>query len=51
MKSKKLTNKDLREKIERLEKKYDGQFAVVFDAIKRLLAIHEKEPATISFHH
>ncbi len=44
------TNKDLREKIEKLEKKYDGQFAVVFDAIKRLLAVHTKEPTTISFH-
>lgn len=44
------TNKDLRDKIEKLEKKYDGQFAVVFDAIKHLLAVHKKESATISFH-
>ena len=45
------TNKDLREKIEKLEKKYDGQFEVVFDAIRRLLAVHQKEPTTIGFHH
>ena len=31
------THKDLRQKIEELEKKYDQQFAVVFDAIKRLM--------------
>lgn len=44
------TNKDLREKLEKLEKKYDGQFQEVFTAIKHLLAVHRKEPATISFH-
>lgn len=31
------TNKELREKIEKLENKYDQQFKVVFDAIKKLL--------------
>ena len=31
------TNKDVREKIEKLERKYDQQFRVIFDAIKRLL--------------
>lgn len=30
-------NQMLQDKIERLEKKYDGQFAQVFDAIKRLM--------------
>lgn len=45
------TNKELRDKLEKLEKKYDGQFQVVFDAIKQLLAVHRKEPATISFQH
>lgn len=34
------THKELAEKIEKLEAKYDHQFAVVFDAIKQL--IHEK---------
>ena len=32
-----LTNSDLRRKIEAMEKKYDRQFAVVFEAIKQLL--------------
>jgi len=30
-------NKELRQKIEELEKKYDQQFTVVFEAIKRLM--------------
>lgn len=32
-----LTNKDLRRKIEAMEKKYDAQFKIVFDALKKLL--------------
>ena len=32
-----LTHKDLRRKIEEMEKKYDAQFKVVFDALKELL--------------
>jgi hypothetical protein len=32
------SNRDLARKIEALERKYDEQFAVVFDAIKRLIA-------------
>ncbi|MDO8489442.1 MAG: ORF6N domain-containing protein [Candidatus Omnitrophota bacterium] len=32
-----LTNKDLRHKIEEMEKKYDKQFAIVFQAMKQLL--------------
>ena len=32
------TNRDLARKIEALEKKYDEQFAVVFEAIKQLIA-------------
>jgi hypothetical protein len=31
------TNRDLARKIEALEKKYDEQFAVVFEAIKQLI--------------
>jgi hypothetical protein len=32
------SNRDLARKIEAMEKKYDEQFTVVFDAIKRLVA-------------
>ena len=32
------SNRDLARKIESMEKKYDEQFSVVFDAIKRLIA-------------
>ena len=32
-----LTNQDLKRKIENMEKKYDKQFAIVFEAIKQLL--------------
>jgi hypothetical protein len=32
------SNRDLGRKIEAMEKKYDEKFAVVFDAIKRLVA-------------
>src|ERR1043165_6852883 len=32
------SNRDLARKIEAMEKKYDEQFAVVFDAIKQLIA-------------
>ena len=31
------THKDLKQKIEEMEKKYDYQFKIVFDAIKQLL--------------
>jgi phage regulator Rha-like protein len=39
------TNKELRDKIETLEHKYDGQFSRVFDALARLL-IQETQPKT-----
>ena len=32
-----LTNRDLRRKIDEMERKYDRQFAIVFEAIKRLI--------------
>lgn len=32
------SNRDLARKIEAMEKKYDEQFAVVFDAIEQLIA-------------
>ncbi|MBU0567533.1 ORF6N domain-containing protein [bacterium] len=37
------SNEDLRRKIEAMEKKYDTQFKVVFDAIKSLIAPPAKE--------
>ena len=40
------SNRQLARKIEALEKKYDEQFAVVFDAIKRLIADDESRKAT-----
>ena len=41
-----IEHRDLREKIESMEKKYDYQFKVVFEAIKKLLdpPQHRKEP-------
>ena len=31
------THKDLKKKVEEMEKKYDGQFQIVFDALRELL--------------
>ena len=46
-----LTNKDLRRKIEDMEKKYDKQFAIVFQAIKQLLESPPIKPKpAIGFH-
>ena len=44
-----LTNQDLRRKIEEMEKKYDKQFAIVFEAIKQLLQ-PPKQTKAIGFH-
>jgi hypothetical protein len=30
-------NKDLKRKLDELEKKYDGQFKIVFDALKAII--------------
>jgi hypothetical protein len=43
------TNKELREKIEELEKKYDEQFTIVFDAIKQLITEEEKPETEMGF--
>lgn len=43
------THKDLKKKIEEMEKKYDQQFQVVFEAIRRLLAADEKPKKRIGF--
>jgi len=46
-----LTNRDLRRKIEEMEKKYDKQFVIVFQAIKQLLEPPPpKEKRIIGFH-
>ena len=46
-----LTNVDLRRKIEAMEKKYDKQFIIVFEAIKKLLEPPPgKEKKIIGFH-
>ena len=44
-----LTNQDLRRKIEGMEKKYDKQFAIVFEAIRQLLE-PKKQTRVIGFH-
>jgi hypothetical protein len=44
-----LTNQDLRRKIENMEKKYDKQFAIVFEVIKQLLQ-PSKQTRAIGFH-
>lgn len=43
------THKDLQQKIEQMEKKYDKQFAIVFEAIKKLLIEEEKPKKQIGF--
>jgi hypothetical protein len=43
------THKDLRRKIEAMEKKYDLQFKVVFDAIKRLIDTDSRPKRKIGF--
>ena len=43
------SHKDLAKKLEELEQKYDGQFKVVFDAIRQLMAPPETKPHRIGF--
>jgi hypothetical protein len=43
------THADLRRKLEEMEKKYDYQFKVVFDAIKSLISVPAKDIKRISF--
>ena len=44
------SHKDLARKLEELEKKYDTQFKVVFDAIRQLMAQPEPKDKKIGFH-
>lgn len=39
-----ISNRELRRKIEQMERKYDKRFVAVFDAIRRLLEVHRKKP-------
>lgn len=43
------SNKELARKITNLEKKYDDQFRIVFDAIKQLMIPPEKKSRKIGF--
>ncbi len=45
-----LVHKDLRIKIEELEKKYDSQFKIVFDALRQLIDPPQKPKRPIGFH-
>ena len=44
-----VTHKDLARKLEDLEKKYDSQFKIVFDAIRQLMLPSEKPKRRIGF--
>jgi hypothetical protein len=43
------SHEDLRRKIEEMEKKYDEQFLVVFEAIKQLIEPPDEQPKKIGF--
>jgi hypothetical protein len=43
------THKDLARKLSELEKKYDGQFQIVFEAIRQLIEVEEKPKRKIGF--
>jgi hypothetical protein len=43
------SNKELARKLDELEKKYDEQFRIVFDAIRALIEHDEKPPKKIGF--
>ena len=44
-----LTHKELKQKIESMERKYDYQFKIIFDAIKKLLEPPDKPKGKIGF--
>lgn len=43
------SNKELAKRLDELEKKYDSQFKVVFDAIRQLMAAPDPTPRRIGF--
>lgn len=45
-----LANRDLSHRLDNLEKRYDAQFKVVFDAIRQLMAPSEPPHRRIGFH-
>lgn len=45
-----LSNEDLKRKVISMEKQYDHQFKIVFDAIRQLLTPPEKPKRRIGFH-
>lgn len=45
-----LTNRDLAQKLSKLEKKYDSQFKAVFDAIRELMIPPEPKRRKMGFH-
>ena len=45
-----ITHKDLQRKIEEMEKKYDSQFKVIFDAVREILNLPAKPKRQIGFH-
>ncbi len=45
------THADLKRKIENMERKYDKQFRIVFEAIKQLLEPPDKPVKKIGFKH
>ena len=44
------SNADLARKLEEIEKKYDGQFRIVFDAIRQLMAPTTSATREMGFH-
>jgi len=44
-----VSNKERAGRLDKLEKKYDAQFKVVFDAIRELMSHPEKEQRRIGF--
>jgi len=44
-----VSHKDLSRKLNELEKKYDGQFQIVFEALRQLIEIEEKPKQKIGF--
>lgn len=45
-----LSNKDLSQRLDRLEKKYDSQFKIIFDAIRQLMLTEAKPKRSIGFY-
>jgi len=43
------TNESLRRKVEEMEQKYDEQFKVIFEVMKRLLTAEEKPKGELGF--